>query len=364
VKKQPKYNVTRWAVTGRDDLTINTACWRVYRSLLEAEDCNGEEWRELCYLWSSDFRTHITTKRWQRYRERLAEAEQRLGARPAARATACSPEVPSRAATKARVAEEGPHLIIDTQSATVRVNRTRGLAIDALWFGDPSAEPLLCTLPHGYYQDVRFAADFYTGHLVLETPGEQKVTDLSPVLPRIERCSDGLEVDGLVSTAQGSVLKKLRVYYDEPRIDLEYSLDWSTIPPGALRLGHVTLNPRAFDPEHLFYRTHNGGERAETFRLTGESFDHGQAISFLVSAAHGIGITEGVIEIGDDRARIGIDVDKCAAAVVGLVTFLRVDESYFCRLALSLRELDETSSRDSSSARPPTSPIRVTLRKL
>ena len=33
VKKQGKYNVTRWAVTGRDDLGINTSCWRIYEAL-------------------------------------------------------------------------------------------------------------------------------------------------------------------------------------------------------------------------------------------------------------------------------------------------------------------------------------------
>ena len=33
VKKQSKYNITRWAVTGRDDLGINTACWRIYEKL-------------------------------------------------------------------------------------------------------------------------------------------------------------------------------------------------------------------------------------------------------------------------------------------------------------------------------------------
>src|SRR5262249_42771855 len=31
VKKQRKYNLTRWAVTGRDDIGINTACWRAGR---------------------------------------------------------------------------------------------------------------------------------------------------------------------------------------------------------------------------------------------------------------------------------------------------------------------------------------------
>ena len=62
VKKQEKYNITRWAVTGRDDLGINTACWRIFESLKENPVPNDDDWRELCYLWSSDFRTHITEK--------------------------------------------------------------------------------------------------------------------------------------------------------------------------------------------------------------------------------------------------------------------------------------------------------------
>ena len=31
VKKQRKYNLARWAVTGRDNLAINAACQRIYR---------------------------------------------------------------------------------------------------------------------------------------------------------------------------------------------------------------------------------------------------------------------------------------------------------------------------------------------
>ena len=64
VKKQRKYNLTRWAVTGRDDIGVNAACQRIYAALKK----NGSpdtDWRELCRLWASDFRTHITEARWQ-----------------------------------------------------------------------------------------------------------------------------------------------------------------------------------------------------------------------------------------------------------------------------------------------------------
>src|SRR6185437_6353116 len=74
VKKQRKYNLTRWAVTGRDDIAINAACQRLYRALKQ-QGAPDDDWRELCRLWASDFRTHITETRWQKYRLDLAAME-------------------------------------------------------------------------------------------------------------------------------------------------------------------------------------------------------------------------------------------------------------------------------------------------
>ncbi|MBV9694244.1 MAG: glycoside hydrolase family 57, partial [Alphaproteobacteria bacterium] len=54
VKKQRKYNLSRWAVSGRDDVAINAACQRIYDGMCSDPDA---DWKELCYLWSSDFRT-------------------------------------------------------------------------------------------------------------------------------------------------------------------------------------------------------------------------------------------------------------------------------------------------------------------
>jgi hypothetical protein len=358
VKKQPKYNVTRWAVTGRDDLTINTFCWKIYESLRD-RDATDEDWRELCYLWSSDFRTHIAPRRWTDYRNRLG-----LALDPLAPSSLRDTIVPAdrTADPKVRLHEEGRHLTVDTQRVTVRLDSARGLAIDALWLGDASGDPAIGTLPHGYYDDVRYAADFYSGHLVLEAPGQHKVTDLSPVIPKIEQLEDRVEVTGTVATTLGPIGKKVSIFYDESRLDLEFDLHWSEIPAGSLRLGYLTLNPRAFLREELVYRTHNGGREMEAFPFGEQPFLHGRPVSFLVSASQAVGMTEGILEIGDGRSTLEVQVDKSRAAAIGLISFEPVDGTYLCRLALSLRELDETSQERRSAAEPPSTPVRISLR--
>jgi hypothetical protein len=77
VKKQRKYNLARWAVTGRDNTAINAACERIYRGMSNSAK---PDWKELCYLWASDFRTHLTQTRWTAYCARLKAAEARWSA--------------------------------------------------------------------------------------------------------------------------------------------------------------------------------------------------------------------------------------------------------------------------------------------
>ena len=125
-------------------------------------------------------------------------------------------------------------------------------------------------------------------------------------------------------------------------MELTYRLEWPELPIGSLRLGDITLHPQAFDRRSLFYRCHNGGVDPETFPLDGTQVAHGDAVSFLVSASHAIGITEGVVELGDAARTIRIEVDKTSAAVVGMVTYQPVRERYFCRLSFSAAEVDET----------------------
>ena len=83
-KKQPRYNPTRWAVSGRDGLGMNSRCFALRRQL-RAAGAGGELDRELVSLWRSDLRTRATEEKIEAFEAgatRLArEAADRLAGR-------------------------------------------------------------------------------------------------------------------------------------------------------------------------------------------------------------------------------------------------------------------------------------------
>ena len=147
-------------------------------------------------------------------------------------------------------------------------------------------------------------------------------------------------------TPMGRIDKQMRFSGSERRIDFDISFDWEDWGKGVLRLGHFTLLPNAFSLDRLRLSTTNGGGR-ESFALAGRAIDHGAPVSFLVSSGHGLGMTEGWAEIGDDRTRLRIEVDRSTAPLLGMLTHRparRSDGSagLFCQLKLSALELDDT----------------------
>ena len=329
VKKQRKYNLSRWAVTGRDDLGINAACERIYRGLSDTK-ADRAAWKELCYLWSSDFRTHITEKRWKAVCARLADME--------ARWTKASGNLgfkPRGAAIAQR------HIDIKTPRVTAQLDRRRGLALSSLKFAH-HATPSLGGLPHGYFDDIHVQADWYTGDCVFEAPGEHKITDLETCDAQVWVEKGDTFAFARIDTPKGAIEKTMRFHADLPRVDFDIAMHWEEFGRGSLRLGHFTLLPDAFEWSKLSLTTHNGGKDFETFVLANQNADHGAPVSFLVSASHGLGMTEGWAEIGDDRTRLRIEIDRETAPLLGLLTHRRVGGSLFCQLVLSALELDDT----------------------
>ncbi len=329
VKKQRKYNLSRWAVTGRDDTAVNAACQRIYEGI--AAHGGDAAWKELCYLWSSDFRTHITEARWAAFTARLGAAEVRWAVPPKA-----PPPAPQGEAVTAR------HVDIATPSLAARLDRRRGLAIESLNLpGDPQA--IIGGLPHGHFDDIALQADWYTGDCVFEAPGEHKITDLEWAEAKLWREANGdVLAFARMATPKGPIEKTMRFCAARPRVEFDITFDWQSWERGSLRLGHITLQPDAFDWSELSYATHNGGHAREEFALDGESIEHGAPVSFLVSCSSGFGMTEGFADIGDANTRVRVEVDRATAPLLGLVTHKRIGGSLFCQLALSALELDET----------------------
>ncbi len=362
VKKQGKYNLTRWSVTGRDNLGINTRCWRIYQALQKKSDTPPGDWRELCYLWSSDFRTHITERRWRTYRKTLAEFETKL-----VRDCQKRIETPALKATNAhlptvRSEKDGRFLVAEASRIKLRLNQRRGLAIDGLWFPDVADAPLIGTLPHGFYDEISLAADFYSGHLTFEIPGQPKVTDLNLVEPQFHEGEGCLEIHAKVATSLGPVWKTLRLFDDSRGMEIEWRLDWKAHPPGSLRLGHITINPLALPHDRLYFRTHNGGYGVEEFSLNGAEIDHGAAVSSLVSGRSGVGLTAGWVEFDADGTCLRIARDPTAAALLGMIQYKRFADTYFCRLSFSAQEIDETRNLGSDRSESATgNTIRIAI---
>lgn len=358
VKKQAKYNITRWAVTGRDDLRINSACHRLCNRLKELNG-EDEQWRELCYLWSSDFRTHITEKRWQAYLLRLALFEQQfleedVNAPPAERCFT------AEAASPFKVERQGRYLQIETTAQLLRLNLRRGLAIESLSLAQEPELTLIGTLAHGYFDDIGLGADFYTGHLVVEIPGDHKLTDLVAVEPELRIVDSCLQVSAIIDTPLGKMEKRLLIAPEQAGVTLEYLLDWPNLPPAALRLSHITLNPQAFSTNSLFFACHNGGFVPDYYPVGSQPIDHLSAASPLVSANQGTGLTGGVIELGDAQRRVRVETEPAQAALTGHILFQPSRDSYLYRLILSARELDDTCS--ASRQTMPQLPNKIAVR--
>lgn len=395
VKKQDKYNIGRWAVTGRDDVGINTRCWRIYRRLCERRCDDPDAWRELCTLWASDFRTHITDARWADLLASLERCEARWDVSqphaptPPVRPAPPSPFPPpspslspsrsplpshSQAPSRSQAPSPSPPApdgepvagvsrrgaLVQVQAGPLRVvlNARRGLAIHEFCDARQGSRSLFGTLEHGYFSTIELGADWYSGNLVQETPLHHKITDLEPVEPMFERVADdSVRVWGEVATELGAVQKAITVDGEAGVLEIDYTLRWRELPPGSLRAGHVTINPEAFDLATLWYATHNGGARLERHEIAGAPFDHGAPVSALVSSRQGLGLTGGVVLLGDAHRHLHIQVDPEVARPLGLIAFRSDGDRYFLRLSLSLGESDDTRRR--ATARDPGMPQRL-----
>lgn len=350
VKKQPKYNVTRWAVSGRDDLRANTACWQLYEKARHDPLTTDTLWRSICLKWRSDYRTHITQTRWNIYcwdmsdqfRAPAAQTNRHsdLGFAPLSKVLKHS-----HAYKPFEISQCEHFITIKSRTSEIVLNLRRGMAIQSYVVPDMGSEMIFGTLPHGFYADINWSADYYSGHLVAELAGRSKVCDLEHVQPEFQLHEDSrvLIVSAEISSPLGRIHKTLTIYADQPKMDFNYELDWPEVPPGNLRVGHITINPRLFDRDSLFYETHNGGFVAENHSLARVDVDHGGAVSFATSAQSGLGMTEGTLILGDSTKAVEVTVNKDIAAMIGMVTCKKVNRQYFCRVSLSAREMDDTS---------------------
>lgn len=332
VKKQEKYNINRWALTGRDDLGINSKCYKIYNSFVENDNNNPVDWKELSYLWSSDFRTHITEKRWDDYCNRLNLLLKKNEISNISNNEKYS-ECP-------KVIDEKNWLTVENDNYKVILNKNKGLTIQNLVFKKIGKESLLGTLEHGYFDDISLGADYYSGHAVIERPSEHKITDLGKVDPEIVETDDSITLN--TTQEWGNYKFKNSIQINSEKVIIIKKIKSITTEKSIIRPYNITFNLEAWDRHSLYIETHNGGANPERFCLKGQNISHADIYSSLISARHGFGNTNGIVVIGDNKKTISFVCDMAYAALIPKIIYKEMEGTYFFRLLYSGREMDET----------------------
>ncbi len=321
VKKQAKYNITRWGLSGRNDIYINTYCHSKLKNNRD-RTTSDEDWKQLCRYWASDLRTHITSTRYSDLITQIGQHE----------------VLPSESnAGDAFVLDydtERKRLNISSKHVRLVLNVNRGLSIESLAFASQSFSPVSGTLPHGYFDHIRYSADFYSNHLVMERFRERdRVTDLSTALHKI---TDNNTITTRIQTPHGELLKWYQLKGESLECGFKFASD--TRPEASLRLGYTTLLNCS---ERPWFACHNGGYTREHFDVA-DDVDHGAPVSSIVSASSALGATTGEFFLGNGDQGLRLEWDASSCAALPMVSSKKINDEYLNRFWFSLIEADET----------------------
>ena len=251
VKKQEKYNIARWTVTGRDDLWLNSKCHLIEENMTHNRNNNPEHWRELCELWASDLRTHITNKRWNKAKKKLDEIIKKHNInkiasrshKTFAKYSSVKEIIGKHKFANLSLKNDGILLNISTKYLDIDLNLRRGSAIKKLAFASHQMEPCIGTIQHGYFNSISLGADYYSGNTIIELPMlRKKLTDLELVEPSFEIKNDKIiEVHNKIKTNLGCIEKVISISTEDERISLNYNFSNFEEIYGSVRLGILLL---------------------------------------------------------------------------------------------------------------------------
>jgi hypothetical protein len=351
VKKQAKYNISRWAVTGRDDLWMNSMCHRITQHLTKSNNNNSSDWRQICELWSSDLRTHITDKKWAKATNQLSAmlnshnitSDFGINHMMNDKYDSLKDVIGHYGGAEITLHKDNIFLSISTNNIQIELNLRRGLSINSLAFASQGMEPCIGTLPHGYFSSISLGSDYYSGGLIVELPLQRRrITDLEPVTPCFLLTSNGdIEIHAEIITPLGIINKIIRISVNNEDILLSYSFpNWDNII-GSVRLGNITFLNK-FNSRGVSVLTSNGGVTDDCFLLKGE-VKHTASSSTLVSSSSGFGATNGDICIKSNHGKVYLNWDPAECAVMPMLQYLPSKPSSLFRVFFSLKEIDDTA---------------------
>ncbi len=349
VKKQPKYNISRWAVTGRDDFTLNTYCHKIYNHFEKNKINKIDKWKELLNFWSSDLRTHIEEKRWRKIKKDM----QTYLVRSKILDVTVKKNIKKKYFIKGynnkiipclgyNLNKKNEKLEISNNKFSMHLNCNKGLTLDNIKFkSHKNDKELIGSLPHGFLNSIEYGADFYSASILIESISERKrYTDLRKVEEKIFIKDNELYISCTIPFAYGKLIKSYVLNKGSDRVRIIYDLKNWQVKNSIIRLGNFIIK----NPERkkiMSIVTNTGGKKDEHFALN-EYFNHSAPVSALVSATTGLPSNEGKIRFHCGNNTLNFSWDPSASAVMPMIKNMRTNPIDFTRLIFSISEVDDT----------------------
>ena len=337
VKKQLKYNINRWAVSGRDDLWLNTKCFQIYKHYINSKENNKQKWTNLCEFWSSDFRTHITETRWENLNKELFKFNKlsnfKIKKRPILK------KINNYILLKD---EENIYWEIKTKNISLLLNIRRGLTIKSLAFKSQNYDKVIGTLNQGHFDSIKYGVDYYSGGILVEMPLlREKNTDLDFVIPNVINLNNDLVLEATITNKNFTIKKIIKISLIEEKIELTYDFINFKRPVGIVRVGLLTFMNDFLENLQKIH-CYNGGKKRESFDLN-MNCEHGGAVSTFVSSTTSLGLSGGIIQLESKNNSLYFIWDNALCAAAPMFKFLNIGDKILSRLAFSLCELDDTT---------------------
>jgi hypothetical protein len=216
------------------------------------------------------------------------------------------------------------------------------MVIKSLAFKSHNLKPVIGTLNQGYFNNIQLGADYYSGGVLIEIPGDRKrFTDLEWVRPVIRHIGDQVTIAANLLMGELNLVKTITLNLKDEAVTLGYDMDNWPRPLGSVRVAKLTLIPETF-VYPIFLRCKSGGQEQEQF-LIDQNVDHSHAVSPLVSSTSGFGGTDGRIVLGNKSVAIELSWNPANSAAVPFLLNKKSGNKKLTRIMFSLAEMDDTS---------------------
>ena len=340
VKKQRKYNLARWAITGRDDAHLNAVC----NSLLNKKNYpkNINEWKELLYLWSSDHRTHVTDSKWENVIGIIKKKN--LDDFDVSKIYEKNASSFEKIQQHKNIFEYKNFIEVKTDAFFVKFNKNKGLSIfSAGLIKDEKEFCILGTLEHGFFDNIELGADFFSGAFVMQDMKDANlVTDLVKADPVISCQKDVIAISTDFKIGKAIVKKTIFVNLKKMSVNFLYSFNNRRRCRETIRLSAATIKTDEMKNINFNVYSKTGSNIAHKYVLDRE-FDHGLPVSHRVSSSSGLPSTDGELNFEINEVSFDICWDTSRNSFYPLFSYKKDKNGNLIRLHLSEQEIDDTS---------------------